>query len=114
MQQPDLFTGDELRDFGITAAERNRTLVVQAVDTALRIVASGDDPFTAEDVRAYLGRYVRDLDDVGKVIGARIRAAAVRGDIFTRGETVIARRASAHSRRMLVWHRKADIMEVRA
>lgn len=114
MQQPDLFTGDELRDFGIAAATRDRTLVIQAVDTALRIVASGDDPFTAEDVRAYLGRYLRDLDDVGKVIGARIRAAAVRGDIWTGGETVIARRASAHSRRMLVWYRKRNVLEVTA
>ena len=112
MQQPDLFTGAELRDHGISAAERDRTLVIQAVDVALRVCASGDDGFTAEDVRAYLGRYVADLEDVSKVIGGRIRAAAVRGDIYTTGETVTAKRPSAHARRMLVWHRKVDMMEV--
>jgi hypothetical protein len=106
MEQPDLFSGDKLRDFGIEAAERDRTLVIQAVDKALEIVAHAGDGFTAEDVRAYLGRYVRDLEDVSKVIGGRIRAAAVRGDIYTLGETIIALRASAHSRRMLVWYGK--------
>jgi len=106
MEQPDLFTGDELRDYGIAAAERDRTLVVQAVDKAIEIVAHGGDGFTAEDVRSYLGRYVRDLDDVSKVIGGRIRAAAKRGDIYTLGETIIAHRPSAHSRRMLVWYGK--------
>jgi hypothetical protein len=112
MQQPDLFTGEQLRDFGITAAERDRTLVSQAVDTAIRVCAAGDDGFTAEDVRAYLGRYVRDLDDVSKVIGARIRAAAVGGLIHTTGETVTAKRPDAHARRMLIWHRTIDIREV--
>jgi len=106
MEQPDLFSGDKLRDFGIEAAERDRTLVIQAVDKALEIVAHAGDGFTAEDVRAYLGRYVRDLEDVSKVIGGRIRAAAVRGDIYTLGETIIALRASAHSRRRLVWYGK--------
>jgi hypothetical protein len=114
MKQPDLFTGDELRDHGITAAERDRTLICNAVDTAIRICTAGDDPFTAEDVRAWLGRYVRDLDGVSAVIGGRIRAAALRGDIYTTGETVIARRPDAHSRRILVWHRKPDILEVLA
>ena len=112
MMQPDLFTGPQLRDFGIDAAERDRTLICQAVDTALAICAAGDDGFTAEDVRALLGRYVRDLEDVSKVIGGRVRAAAVRGDIYTRGETVKAQRADAHARRMLVWYRKAGILEV--
>ena len=106
MEQPDLFTGAELRDFGIAAAERDRTLIIQAVDKALEVCAYGGDGFTAEDVRAWLGRYVRDLDDVSKVIGGRIRAAAVRGDIYTLGETVIAIRSEAHSRRMLVWYGK--------
>jgi hypothetical protein len=104
MDQPDLFTGEQLRDYGIAAAERDRTLVIHAVDTALNVCAAGDDPFTAEDVRAYLGRYVRDLEDVSKVIGGRIRAAAGRGDIYTRGETVTAKRTDAHARRMLVWY----------
>jgi hypothetical protein len=99
-------TGDELRDFGIQAAERQRTLMVQAVDKAIEICAAGGDGFTAEEVRAYLGRYVKDLDDVSKVIGGRIRAAATRGLIYTLGETVIALRPSAHSRRMLVWYGK--------
>ncbi len=114
MQQPDLFTGPQLRDFGIDAAARDRTLVIQAVDTALEACTSGDDGFTAEDVRAYLGRYVRDLDDVSKVIGGRIRAAALRGDIYTTGETIKARRPDAHARRMLVWYRKPNVLEVTA
>jgi hypothetical protein len=114
MNQPDLFTGDELRDFGIQSAESGRTLIIQAVDTAISICTASDDGFTAEDVRAWLGRYVRDLEDVSAVIGGRMRAAALRGDIYTTGETVIARRPDAHSRRLLVWYRKADIMEVTA
>jgi hypothetical protein len=107
MQQPDLFTGDDLRDFGIQAAERDRTLIIQAVDKAIDILAATRlIGFTAEDVRERLGRYVRDLDDVSKVIGGRLRAAEQRQDIHTYGESVKARRPSAHSRRMLVWHGK--------
>jgi hypothetical protein len=106
MEQPDLFTGDELRDFGIAAAERDRTLVIQAVDKAIEICGDHGRGFTAETVRSWLGRYVKDLEDVSKVIGGRLRAAAVRGDIYTLGETVIAIRPSAHSRRMLVWYGK--------
>jgi type IV secretory pathway protease TraF len=112
MNQPDLFTGEQLRDFGIESAEWERTLVIQAVDTAIRVCATGDDAFTAEDVRAYLGRYVRDLEDVSKVIGGRIRAAATSGLIHTRGETVTAKRPDAHARRMLVWYRTRDLKEV--
>ena len=99
-------SGDELRDFGIAAAERQRTLMVQAVDKAIEIRAYTGDGFTAETVRDLLGSHVRDLDDVSKVIGGRIRAAATRGDIYTLGETIIAVRPSAHSRRMLVWYGK--------
>jgi hypothetical protein len=106
MEQPDLFTGEQLRDYGIDAAQRDRTLIIQAVDTAIGICAHGGDPFTAEDVRAYLGRFVRDLEDVGKVLGGRMRAAALRGDIFTLGETNTAKRTDAHARRMLVWYGK--------
>jgi hypothetical protein len=112
MQQPDLFTGDDLRDFGIQAAERDRTLIIQAVDKALEVCAAGDDPFTAEDVRAYLGRYVRDHEDISKVIGGRIRAAAVADLIETDGATVQARRPEAHARRMLLWRRKAEQLRV--
>jgi hypothetical protein len=114
MQQPDLFTGQQLRDFGIAAAERDRTIASQAVDLAVRACAEGDDGFTAEDVRAYLGRYVRDLDEVSKVIGGRIRAAALSGLIYTRGETVLAKRPDAHARRMLLWYRKPTVQEVTA
>jgi hypothetical protein len=107
MNQPDLFTGEQLRDFGITAAERDRTLVIQAVDKAIQVVASTYlIGFTAEDVRNRLGRYVADLDDVSKVIGGRLRAAEQRHDIFTHGETRKAQRPSAHARRMLVWYGK--------
>ncbi len=114
MQQPDLFSGEQLRDFGIEGAERDRTLVIQAVDTAIRTCAAGDDPFTAEDVRAYLGRYVRDLEDVSKVIGGRMRAAAVSGLIHTRGETQTATRTDAHARRMLIWYRTSTVQEARS
>ena len=106
MEQPDLFTGDDLRDMGIEAAERDRTLIIQAVDKSIEVISGLGDGFTAETVRGMLGRYVRDLDDVSKVIGGRIRAAAKRGDIYTLGETIIAHRPSAHSRRMLVWYGK--------
>jgi hypothetical protein len=108
MQQPDLFTGDDLRDFGIEAAERDRTLIIQAVDKAIDILARmmNKEGFTAGDVRAILGRYVRDLDDVGKVIGGRMRAAAIRGDIYTLGQSAKMVRPAAHSRRVLVWYGK--------
>jgi hypothetical protein len=112
MDMPSLFDGPQLRDAGIAAAERDRTLIIQAVDTSIRVCAEGDDGFTAEDVRAYLGRYVRDLDDVSKVIGGRIRKAANNGLIYTRGETVTAKRADAHARRMLVWYGKRYVLEV--
>jgi hypothetical protein len=49
---------------------------------------------------------------VSKVIGGRIRAAAVAGLIHTTGDTVTAKRPDAHARRMLVWHRTADVLEV--
>ena len=112
MQQPDLFTGEQLRDFGIDAAERNRTLISQAVDIAIGRCVYAGDGFTAETVRGELGRYVRDLPDVSKVIGGRMSAAAHAGSIYTRGETVNARRPDAHARRMLVWYRKANLLEV--
>ena len=112
MEQYDLFTGAQLRDFGIAGAEHDRTLAIQAVDTAIRVCAAGDDGFTAEDVRAYIGRFVWQMPDVSKVIGGRIRAAAVRGDIHTLGETVTAKRPSAHARRMLVWYRTQTTREV--
>jgi hypothetical protein len=113
MEQQDLFTGEQLRDYGITAAQQDRELVCQAVDTAIRICAFGtDDGFTAEDVRNHLGRYVRDLPDVSKVIGGRIRAAAVAGLIHTTGETITATRPDAHARRMLIWRRTAGLLEV--
>jgi hypothetical protein len=116
MQQPDLFSGDELRDFGIAAAERDRILAIQAVDTAISRLAdelrSGTNGWTAETVRADLGRYTRDLEDISKIIGGRIRAAALRGDIYTKGETVKASRPNAHSRRLLVWYSKLGIREV--
>jgi len=105
--QPDLFTGAQLRDFGIAAAERDRTLIVQAVDKAIEVCALGTvTGFTSDTVRSYLGRYVADLEDVSAVIGGRIRAAAGRGEIYTRGETRHSARPSAHSRRMLVWYGK--------
>jgi len=110
MEQPDLFTGEQLRDFGIDAAERDRTLAIQAVDKAIEVCALGTiSGFTSDTVRSYLGRYVAELEDVSKVIGGRIRAAAVRGDIYTVGETRYSRRPSAHSRRMLVWYRKEAV-----
>jgi hypothetical protein len=113
MEQPDLFTGEQLRDFGIEAAEHDRTVVIQAVDTSIRICADiMDDGFTAEDVRAALGRYVADLPEVSKVIGGRMRAAAMSGLIHTRGETQTAKRTDAHARRMLIWYRTLFTIEV--
>jgi hypothetical protein len=112
MEQPDLFTGEQLRDFGIAAAERDRALAIQAVDKAIEYASWPGGPFTAESVRDQLGRHTRDLEDVSKVIGGRMRAAALRGEIYTKGETVKAHRADAHSRRLLVWYRKSDIREV--
>jgi Fe-S cluster assembly ATPase SufC len=106
MNQPDLFTAHELRDFGITAAERDRTLVIQAVDKAVHVCAGMSLGFTAEDVRALLGRYVADLEAVSKVIGGRIRSAAKSGEIYTNYETVVGKRPESHARRMLVWYGK--------
>ena len=114
MEQPDLFAGAQLRDLGIAAAERDRVLVVQAVDVAISTLVARGRAFTAEDVRAALGRYVRDLDDVSKVIGGRIRKAATAGLIHTTGATVTAARRDAHARRMLVWHPTSTLEEVQA
>jgi hypothetical protein len=112
MEQPDLFTGENLRDFGIASAERDRAIAIQAVDKAIEYASWPSGPFTAESVRDQLGRHTRDLEDISKVIGGRMRAAALRGEIYTKGETVKAHRADAHSRRLLVWYRKSDTREV--
>ena len=109
MEQPDLFTGADLRDEGIARAERDREQMSRLVDDQIEWRAAQGAGFTAEDVRAGFGPNIGRHPDLSKVIGARIRAAAVRGDIFTLGETVIARRPKAHSRRMLVWYRKGHI-----
>ena len=106
MTQRDLFSGDELRDEGIERAERDRHQMSRLVDDQIEWRAAQGAGFTAEDVRAGFGPNIGRHPDLSKVIGARMRAAAVRGDIFTLGETVIARRPKAHSRRMLVWYRK--------
>jgi hypothetical protein len=106
MQQPDLFSGDELRDFGIEAAERDRDLVIQVIDDRIEYLARFGDAFTAETVRKGFGPNIQAHADISKVIGGRIRAAATRGAIYTLGETVTALRPSAHSRRMLVWYGK--------
>jgi len=110
MEQPDLFTGDELRDYGIAAAERDRALIIKEVDIAIDIFINMSGTygtkFTAEDIRNIINANIRNWDDVSKVIGGRMRAAATRGDIYTLGETVTALRPSAHSRRMLVWYGK--------
>jgi hypothetical protein len=112
MNQPDLFSGDNLRDFGIEAAERDRNLIIREVDIAIDIYINMSTTFgtkfTAEDIRRVINANIRDWDDVSKVIGGRMRAAATRGDIYTLGETVIALRPEAHSRRMLVWYGKGN------
>ena len=107
-----LFDGPTLRDAGIKLAEWERTLICQAVDKAIEMLAGAGEPFTAEDVRSMLGQYVRDHEDISKVIGGRIRAAAVAERIETDGATVQARRPEAHARRMLVWRRKAEQLRV--
>ena len=109
MHQPDLFTGDELRDFGIEAAERDRDQMVRLVDGGIEWVAKQGGPFTAETIRAGFGPNIGRHPDLSKVIGARIRAAATRGDIYTLGETIIAKRPTAHSRRLLIWYPKYGI-----
>jgi hypothetical protein len=113
MDQLDLFhrpTGDELRDAGITSAERDRKATIDAVDYAISVLARTRlTGFTAEDVRGRLDRHIRDLEDVSKVIGGRMRAAALAGLIYTTGQSVTALRADAHSRRMLIWQGKPTI-----
>lgn len=110
--QNTLFDGPTARDAGIKSAEWERTLICQAVDKAVEMLADSGEHFTAEDVRAMLGRYVRDHEDISKVIGGRIRAAAVAGQIATDGRTVQARRPEAHARRMLLWHRHVEPLRV--
>lgn len=114
MEHLTLFDGPTLRDAGIKIAEWERTLICQAVDKAVEVLAGAGSTFTAEDVRELLGRYVRNHEDVSKVIGARLRAAAVAGQIATDGRTVQARRPAAHARRMLLWHRHVEPLRVTA
>jgi hypothetical protein len=108
MEQPDLFTGAELRDFGIQAAEHDREQMTRLIDDAIDWYSKHGPGFTAEDVRTGFGPNISRHPDFSKVIGGRIRAAALRGDIFTLGETLIAGRPSAHSRRMLIWYGKGN------
>ena len=111
MNQPDLFTGAELRDHGISAAERDRARMIELVDDAIDWFSKHGPSFSAEDVRSAFGPNIAGHPDFSKVIGGRIRAAALRGDIYTLGETIIAGRAKAHSRRILVWYGKSELWE---
>jgi hypothetical protein len=114
MQNLTLFDGPTLRDAGIKLAEWERTLLCEAVDKAIGMLADACNRFTAEDVRSMLGHYVRDHQDISKVIGGRIRAAALADLIETDGATVQARRPEAHARRMLLWQGKAEQLQVTA
>jgi hypothetical protein len=108
--------GEQLRDEGMAASQVHaHSAIVDMVDRA--IIAESDrawpDGFTAEAVRNHLG-LLENLATVSKVIGARMNAAARRGLIYTRGETVIAQRPDAHARRLLVWYRKPTTKEIAA
>ena len=112
MENLTLFDGPTLRDAGIKLAEWERTLICQAIDRHISTLADAGEPFTAEDVRGRLSHHYREHEDISKVIGGRIRAAAVAERIETDGATVQARRPEAHARRMLVWRRKAEQLRV--
>jgi hypothetical protein len=108
--------GEQLRDEGMAASQVHaHSAIVTMVDRA--IIAESDrswpDGFTAEAVRNHLG-LLENLATVSKIIGARMNAAARRGLIYTRGETVIAQRPDAHARRLLVWYRKPTTKEIAA
>ena len=53
MENLTLFDGPTLRDAGIKLAEWERTLICQAVDKAIKMLAGAGEPFTAEGVRTY-------------------------------------------------------------
>lgn len=71
------------------------------VDTAIRIVASGNSTFTADEIWEQLGP---DFP-VTKGLTARLTAAARRGDILNTGAIVFAERGGEHdhSQRLSVW-----------
>jgi hypothetical protein len=116
--ETQLTFGEQLRDEGMAESQiYAHSGIVMHVDRCILLAADFSarerGGFTAEDVRKQLGT-IDLLATVSKVIGARMNAAARRGLIFTKGETVIAQRPDAHARRLLVWYWKPTTTEVAA
>lgn len=96
--------GLDLKAEGQATATHGTPFVIRfAVDAAIKQCAETRPTFTSEHVRETLG-HLAELQDVSRVIGARMSAAARRGEIVNYGNTVIADRKNAHARRLLVWH----------
>ena len=101
-----LTLGDELRDRGMAVATANTdTELVELVDLAIDVCRDRHPLFTADHVRQLVELEVGDHPRLGKIIGARMNAAAVQRRIKSTGMTTKATRPAAHSRRLLVWSR---------
>jgi HJR/Mrr/RecB family endonuclease len=96
-------TGTQLKLEGQTTATYGTPFVIRfAVDAGIKLVAERQAEFTSEDVRRVLG-HLAESPNVSRVIGARMTAAARRGEIVSDGRTVAAARKEAHARRLLLW-----------
>jgi hypothetical protein len=97
--------GLDLKAAGQATATHGTPFVIRfAVDAAIKQCADTLMTFTSESVRDKLG-HLAEFQDVSRVIGARMSAAARRGEIVTDGATTISMRKEAHARRLLIWHR---------
>lgn len=95
--------GLDLKTAGQATATYGTPFVIRfAVDAAIKQCADTRATFTSEDVRNALG-HLAELQDVSRVIGARMTAANRRHEIVNYGRTVTAGRKEAHARRLLVW-----------
>ena len=99
-RQLALFDGAARGQRGMAVAETAEAIHgdwVKRADLAIRLFASGGQPFTAEDVRRHVGDPVHP-----NAMGARLNAAARKGIIECTGITT-ATRADRHASVLRVW-----------
>lgn len=97
--KPDPELGAKLKEQGMARADDNAGDAWRSrFDAALRELAEKGEPFTSEDVTAKSG-----LPLTSGAVGARMNAAAKRGDIVWTGSIVTAKRANQHSASLRVW-----------
>ena len=95
--------GERLKERGMAVAETSEAMTgeqwAERFDAALVELAQSGADFTSEDVTAKVGMPTRSSG----AVGARMNAAAKRGDITWTGQFTAARRANQHAASLRVW-----------